>query len=56
MSDYVDRCPHCDVDLDDDGTRVYCWRCDWEVRDRDEPRRYSDVSDAIRYRETGAWQ
>jgi hypothetical protein len=43
----MDRCPHCQVDLDDDGTAVRCWRCGWEVRDVDSPREYHDRADEI---------
>lgn len=46
-----DLCPLCRVDLDDDGTRVWCFRCGWEVRDRDDCRTYHDISEAI----AGRW-
>lgn len=47
----IDRCPTCDVDLDDIGTAVRCWKCGWEVRDVDDCRGYHDRSDAIAERE-----
>lgn len=42
-----DQCPDCRVDLDDDGTRVWCFRCGWEIRDVDNPVEYHDRSDAV---------
>ena len=39
--------------MDDDGTAVRCWKCGYEVRDVDNPRAYSDLSDAVADRE--AW-
>jgi hypothetical protein len=41
-------CPTCLVDLDDDGTEVRCWRCNWTVRDVDNPIEYHGRADAIR--------
>ncbi|WP_102145611.1 hypothetical protein [Mycobacterium hubeiense] len=49
----TDRCPTCDVDLEDTATAVRCWRCGWEVRDVDDSRNYYDISEAIAERE--AW-
>ncbi|WP_280503843.1 hypothetical protein [Nocardia farcinica] len=40
-------CPQCDVDLDDDGTEVRCWKCGWSVRNVDNPHEYYDRADAI---------
>lgn len=45
MSTYL--CPDCEVDLEDTGTEVRCWRCGWSVRDVDNPREYQDRSDAV---------
>lgn len=42
-------CPHCLVDLEDDGTAVTCWRCRFEVREIDNPTEYHDRSDAVSY-------
>jgi anaerobic ribonucleoside-triphosphate reductase len=41
-------CPTCDVTLEASSTEVRCWRCGWEVRDVDHPRRFVDLVDAIR--------
>lgn len=46
-----DRCPACDVDLEDTGTSVRCWRCGWEVRNVDNGREYYAVREAILDRE-----
>ena len=46
-----DRCPRCDVDLDDVGSEVRCWKCGWSVRDVDNPHEYQDRADEVRYRE-----
>jgi len=43
------RCPDCDVDLEDDGLAVRCWKCGWEVRDVDAPRDYVDIADMVAY-------
>jgi tRNA(Ile2) C34 agmatinyltransferase TiaS len=42
-----DRCPTCDVDLEDTGTSIRCWRCGWEVRDADNGQEYYDRGQAI---------
>lgn len=47
-----DLCPHCQVDLDDDGTEVRCWRCGWSIRDINQPIEYHDRADAIAERDT----
>ena len=40
-------CPDCRVDLQDDGTRVWCWRCGWEARDVAECRTYHEYAEEI---------
>lgn len=47
MSHATPWCPTCRIDLQDDGTRVWCWRSGWEVRDAVDCRTYHDYSEAI---------
>lgn len=36
-------CPTCDVGLEVTTTSVRCWKCGWEVREVDDPRRFDDL-------------
>lgn len=43
----TNRCPDCDVDLEDRDTDVRCFRCGYTVREVDEPRLFNDIREAI---------
>ena len=40
-------CPDCDMDLDDYGHEVRCWKCGWAVHSVTNPIEYFDRADAI---------
>lgn len=41
-------CDDCRLDLEADATRVWCWKCGWEVRDVDNGPLYTEIRQAIR--------
>lgn len=47
----MDKCPHCQVDLEDRDTDVRCWKCGWTVRCVDTPCEFYDRADAIAARD-----
>ncbi len=40
-------CDNCRLTLEADDTRVWCFRCGWEVRDVDNGPLFNDVREAI---------
>lgn len=40
-------CDTCRLDLEHDATRVWCWKCGWEVRDVDNGPLYNDLIAAL---------